>query len=89
MNKMNKMAVDRTKKLSELVGPISKIINKVLKTQNKDSKSITYSVSDACSSSSTSCENCYFYDLWKNEDLCGCCDNEIDPPCDTYDCMGC
>lgn len=63
-------AVDRITTMSELVGPISKIINKVLKTQNKDGAS-GYSLTDVSAASSTSCANCSCGVC--GTDPCGCC----------------
>jgi len=62
--------VDRIKTMSELVGSISKIINKVLKTQNKDSTTSTYSVNDVSSAQGLNC-NCCQYDSGFGDYVCG------------------
>jgi len=72
-------AVDRITTMSELVGPISKIINKVLKPQNKDGAS-DYSLTDVAAESSTSCSQCPL-DAVPGY-ACGCCETYDDNFCE-------
>jgi hypothetical protein len=78
--------VDRIKTLSELVGPISKIINKVLKTKNKDfgGSDTTYFVDDVSTASSSSCLCC----VWNEKGYsCGCCPES--DGCNNNECKNC
>ena len=79
-------AVDRITTMSELVGPISKIINKVLKPQNKDGAS-DYSLTDVAAESSASCQQCSCWDCGDNS--CGCCFSGTENTCGTAACGPC